>query len=172
MPPPSYTNNAMHLRPKEKYEIFDTYVENEIAMFMTMEPGDGLVGSPNYDEHSKKEFLKSCETPIIIDEKDDEYTKSLKQQMIQTKIELRQRMADDEDFCQIMADTRNEMMRLGQVKQQIEGEMHDMLKSASTREDIETSIAAANKLLEEKGIAPIKVSPIFIRRLMHRKGIK
>lgn len=168
VPPPSYTNNAMLLRPKSHYEIFETRAENEIAMLMTIEPGAGLVGSPNYGEAFKKEFLKSCETPIIVKEDDSEHDKQLKRDMIQTKIELRQRMADGEDICQIMTDARLEAMRLGQIKQEIESQAHDLFKEAKTEEDLDDSIAAANKMLESKGIAPIKMSPMLRRNLIRK----
>ena len=172
VPPPSYTNNAMLLRPKSHFEIFDTRAENEIAMLLTIEPGTGLVGSPNYDEAFKKEFLKSCETPIVVKDDDSEHDKKLKRDMIQTKIELRQRMSDGEDICKIMADARLEAMRLGQIKQEIVGQAHELFKEAKTEEELDDSIAAANEMLESKGIAPIKMGPILRRNLIRKMQIR
>lgn len=168
VPPPSYTNNAMRLRAKPEFEIFGTRAENEIAMLLTIEPGQGLVGSPNYGEHFRKEFMKSCETPIIINPEDSDYVKQLKKDMIATKIDLRQRMADGEDICKIMSDSHEEAMRLGLIKQEIEGQTRELLNSARTPEELEDSINAANLLLEQKGIAPIKISPIMKRNLLRK----
>jgi hypothetical protein len=168
VPPPSYTNNAMRLRAKAEFEIFGTRAENEIAMLLTIEPGQGLVGSPNYGEQFRNEFMKSCETPIIINPEDSDYVKQLKKDMIATKIDLRQRMADGEDICKIMSDSHEEAMRLGLVKQEIEGHMRELLNSAKTPEELEDSINAANLLLEQKGIAPIKISPIMKRNLLRK----
>ena len=171
LPAPSFTNTAMHARPPSEYEIFGTRAENEIAMFMTMVPGEGLVGSPDYGESFRDEFLKSCETPIIIDEDDTEYEKQLKREMEELKIDLRQRMRNGEDICEIMAETREEMMRLGVVRQQIESEMRDMLEGAETLEDFDDCVEAANKLLESQGIAPLRMNPIIRRNMMRKLGI-
>lgn len=171
LPAPSFTNTAMHARPPSEYEIFGTRAENEIAMFMTIVPGEGLVGSPDYDESFKDEFLKSCETPIIIYEDDTEYEKQLKREMEELKIDLRQRMRDGEDICEIMAETREEMMRLGVVRQQIESEMRDMLEGAETLEDFDDCVEAANQLLESQGIAPLRMNPIIRRNMMRKLGI-
>ena len=169
--PPSYTNNAMRLRPKSEFEIFDTRAENEIAMFMTMEPGTGLVGDPDYGDAFRNEFLKSCETPILISDDDNDYQRQLKKDMIALKLELRDRMRNGEDICAIMRETREEMMRLGTLKQQIEDELHEMLRNAKSKEDVEVSVEAANKLLEDNGVSPIKLSPITKQVLMRRYGI-
>lgn len=166
-PPPSYTNTAFVTRAKAKYEIFDSYVENEIANLMTLEPGMGLVGEPNYSERTVQEFLKSCETPIVITEDDDEYQAQLKRDMIQMKIELRDRMAQGEDLVKILTDAREEAMRLGSIKQQLEQEMREMIKNARTLDEAQDVVDVCNKLLEEKGIAPMAKSPLterYIRR--------
>ena len=167
-PPPSYTNTAMASRPPPKYAIFPTHAENEIACLMTLKPGQSLVGTPRYTERFKNEFLKSCETPIIVEEGDDEYTAQLKRDMVQMKIELRQRMADGEDLGQIMLDARKELQRMSQVKREIEQEVRKMIKEgAQTEDDIDTYVEAANKMLEQKGIAPMKMNPLSRRALIH-----
>ena len=141
-------------------------------MFMTMVPGEGLVGSPDYDESFREEFLKSCETPIIIDEDDTEYEKQLKREMEELKIDLRQRMRNGEDICEIMTETREEMMRLGVVRQQIEGEMRNMLSDAESVEDFDDCIEAADRILEAQGIAPLRINPIVRRNMMRQLGIE
>ena len=39
-------------------------------------------------------------------------------------------------------------------------------------QDIDDFVTAANKMLEQKGIAPISLSPITRRRLMHQRGLQ
>ena len=171
-PPAKWTNRVNRLRAKPSFAIFPTHAENQIACIMTLEPGQGLVGSPQYGKRFAEEFMKSCETPIIIEEKDTEEQKALKKAMIQTKIELRQRMADGEDICKIMEDAHNEAMRLGTLRQDVERQMRDLIKeTAKTSEDIDDCISSANKLLEKEGIAPITINPITRRSMMRRLGI-
>lgn len=168
-PPPAYTNMSMATRPLPKYAIFGTHVENEIACLMTLQPGQSLIGSPHYNKKLNAEFIKSCETPIIVEEGDDEYTANLKREMNQMKIELRQRMADGEDLVDILTDTRKEMQRLAQVKRDVEADVKAMIKEgAQSEEDIDTYIDAANKLLESKGIAPMKKMNPLVRRAFMR----
>lgn len=172
MPPPSYTNTSFVTRAKSKFEIFDSHVENEIANLMTLEPGMGLVGEPNYDERTVKEFLKSCETPIVITEEDDEYRAQLKRDMIQMKIELRERMEQGEDLVKILTEAREEAMRMGSIKQQLEQEMRSLIKESRTLDEAQSVVEACNKLLEEKGIAPFSNSPLTERYIRRNFGIK
>ena len=165
VPPPSHTNMSLVSGPKAKYDIFEYRSETEIAMMLTLEPGTMLVGPLSYGESFKRDFLKSCETPIIINDDDSEFDKQLKRDMIQVKIELRQRMADGEDICKIMADARQEAMRLGQIKDEIMSDAKTLSLEAGSEEELEDIVAAANKMLEEKGIAPIKMNPLMLRNL-------
>lgn len=169
-PPPSHTNTVFLTRPKAQYEIFDSHVENEIANLMTIEPGMGLVGEPNYSERTVQEFLKSCETPIIITEEDDEYQAQLKKDMIQMKIDLRDRMAAGEDLVRILTEAREEALRLGNIKQELVYEMREMIKEAQTAEEAQSIVDACNTLLERKGIAPIANSPLTERYLLRNFG--
>ena len=166
-PAPSYTNNTMATRPRAAYAIFPTWPENEIANLMTAEPGRGLVGTPVYGPKFEEEFLKSCETPIIVTDEDSEYQRQLKKDMVQMKIELRQRMSEGESLGRILLDARKELQRLAQIKRDVEAEVKTMMKeSAHSEEDVDTFIEAANTMLQGKGISPIKINPITRRALM------
>jgi len=167
-PKPSHTNNYFITRPKLPYEIFPTRAENEIAMLLTIEPGETLVGEEQYERWFKDEFLKSCEVPIVIRPEDSEYEKQLKKDMIQTKIDLRQRIADGEDICKIMSETRNEAMRLGILRQEIVTEARRLVQESQSEDDIDDCVKAVNKVLESKGMAPFEVSPIVRRGIMRR----
>ena len=164
--PPSWTNTTALTQPKSAYAIFSTPIENRIALLMTLHPGKTLVGSPFYmkDEDVTKQFLKSCETPIIVSEDDTPYQQQLKKDMIQMKIELRQRMADGEDLATILKDAWKENQRLAQVKSAIENDLRAAIRdNAKSDSDVDTFVAAANELLEKKGIAPLKLNPLTKR---------
>ena len=153
---------------KSRYEIFKYRSENAIAGLLTHEPGKGMIGTPVFGEKFEADFLKSCEEPILPEEGDDEYNLELKRQMKETKIELRQRMANGENLSQILLDTHKELQRLGQVKQSIEREMREMIReNAQTEEDVDAYFEAANKLLEQKGVAPMVPNPLIRRALLN-----
>jgi len=167
-PPPRYTNNAAFHRPPPAYAIFRHRSENELAMLMTMEPGSVLVGSPVYDDKMRQDFLKSCEEPILAEEGDTEEQRQLKKDMNELKIEIRERMRNGEDFCEILRETREEMVRLNQIKKEIQGDLAAMLKEVDNADDAAVCIEAANKLLESKGIAPLPDNPLVRKRLEMR----
>ena len=149
-----------------KYEIFDHHCENEIACFLTMTPGEGLVGDPRYNGSFKAEFLKSLETPIVIGPDDDEYTRELKKAVRDTKIDLKAALDRGEDIEQIMLNTRREMQELHNFKRLLQNELSEYRqKEGVTDDDVEDFITAANKLLADKGIAPLKVGPVTRKRM-------
>ena len=154
-------------RPRPAYAIFKHESENKIAALITMEPGRPVFGTQIYNEKFVDDFMKSCESPIVIEDSDDEYARRLKQDMIETKIELRERMREGENICDIMSDTRKELQRLGMVKKNIERMMVDELKtSAKDAYDVDDLVDAANALLEAQGIAPLKLNPVLKRSIM------
>ena len=153
-----------------KTHIFNHPCDNQIANLLRLDPGVGTFGNRDY-KGFKDAFLKSCEEPIIVSEDDDEWTKQLKRDVIETKIELRARMADGEDVEAIMRDTRNEYKKLANIKKDIESEVHNtLLNEDVTEEDMEILVEAANRLLEEKGIAPLKINPFVQRRILELKN--
>ena len=154
-------------RPRPAYAIFKHESENKIAALITMEPGRQVFGTQIYNEKFVDDFMKSCESPIVIEDSDDEYTKRLKQDMIETKIELRQRMREGENICDIMSDTRKELQRLGMVKRNVERMMAEEIKtSAKDTYDVDDLVDAANALLEAQGISPLKLNPVLKRSIM------
>lgn len=152
-----------------KTHIFSHPSDNQIANLLRLEPGVGTFGDRDY-KGFKDAFLKSCEEPIIISEGDDEWTKQLKRDVIDTKIELRARMADGEDVEEIMRETRNEYKKLANIKSFIESEVRNsLLNDDVTSDDMEDLVAAANKFLEDKGIPPLKINPFVQRRILELK---
>ena len=154
-------------RPRPKYAIFEHESENKIAALLTVEPGTKLFGTQIYDEKFIDDFLRSCEEPIIVAESDDDFTKQLKQDLIETKVDLRNRMNDGEDLREIMAETRKELQRLGIVKHQVEQMMREeAMRNVNSEIDIDDYFNAANIMLEANGISPIKMTPILKHSLM------
>jgi hypothetical protein len=93
--------------------------------------------------------------------------------MVETKIELKARMDAGEDLGQILLDTRREYQDLARYKFMLQNEINEIKKNPdATIQDVEDFVTAANQLLEQKGIAPIKLSPISKRMLLRKKGMK
>ena len=52
-------------------------------------PRKKFAAQANVESRVKQQFLKSCETPIIIEKDDSDYVRQLKKDMIDLKIECR-----------------------------------------------------------------------------------
>ena len=170
MPPAGITNNTSQTEERPFYQIFDHSSENDIAGFLTMEPGETLVGTPSYERWFVKDFLKSLETPIVVTDDDTPEQAALKREMIKVKIDLKARHDAGEDIAAIMTATHEEYQRLAEYKDTI----WDLLREArrdsnSTDQDIEDFISAANVQLEAKGIAPIELGPVTRHMLRLRR---
>lgn len=171
MPPPGYTNNAVLTRPKPSYAIFHHSCENLIAAYLTLTPGEGMIGSPVLGERFRQQFLKSLEEPIIVSKDDPPEVAQLKRDMIATKIDLKARMDEGEDICKIISDTHKEVQNLSRYKTMLQKEISDAAKNPDmTMDDVDDLIKAANIMLDEKGIAPITLGPISRRLIQRRKG--
>ena len=171
MPPPGYKNNAVLTRPKPSYAIFNHSCENLIAAYLTLTPGEGMIGSPVLGERFRQQFLKSLEEPITVSADDSPENAQLKRDMIATKIDLKARMDEGEDICKILSDTHKEVQDLARYKTMLQKEIHDAAKNPDmTMEDVDDLVEAANKMLDAKGIAPIKLGPITRRLIQRRKG--
>lgn len=158
------------VQKRSKWHIFEYKSENMIASLLRAKPGQGFIGTIRLNGYTE-DFLKSCQAPIIISPDDDEYTKALKREVRETKIAIKERIDAGERLEDIIENTRDEYRKLAQFKKSLMKEVRELLKTdARTSEDIDTFEASANKMLAEKGIAPIKFSAITRERLLNAKG--
>lgn len=172
-PPPGYTNTTSLTEAPPRYAIFKHRSENEIAALLTMTPGETLVGTPTYTKRFTDDFMKSLETSIVVSEEDSPEDAELKRAMVETKIDLKARLDAGEDLGQILLDTRREYQELARYKMMLQHEIAELRKNPdATIQDVEDFVTAANQLLEQKGIAPLKLSPISKRMLLRKKGNK
>ncbi len=163
---PVVTNAAKVVQIKSKHSIFEFHCENQIAGLLMHEPGATLVGTQTYNGRFTKQFLESLETPIVINDDDSEEHKELKRNVIQAKKDLKAAYDRGEDIEKIMLDTRKELQDLARYKRELRGMVFEYNKTEGVSEqDIDDYVQAANKMLEEKGIAPLDPGPLARRKL-------
>ena len=159
--------NSVASRAKGAYHIFDHACDNEIACYLSMKPGDALVGPARYTGKFKDKFLESLKTPIIVTEDDTPEQAQLKRDVIAAKLELKDALDRGEDIEQIMLDTRQELQDMARYKMELRKQFNELRRAeGTTNEDIDTLLEACNKMLESKGIAPMKFGPITRRKLI------
>ena len=157
---------------KAEYKIFESHADNEIAAFLSIEPGDLIDGDVAFGPRFEKSFLKSLVKPIIVRETDSEHDKQLKRAVVQAKADLKAAYDRGEDICKIMEDSYQELRELGHYKEQLEKTALSSLKNADLKAaDVEDVLTAVNKMLEERGIAPIEPNSVS-RLAMKMQGLK
>ena len=159
--------NSVASRAKGAYHIFDHASDNEIACYLSMKPGDTLVGPARYTGRFKERFLESIKTPIIVTEEDTPEQAQLKRDVIAARLQLKDALDRGEDIEQIMLDTRKELQDLARYKSELRKQFNELRRAeGTTEEDVDTLLEACNKMLESKGIAPMKFGPITRRKIM------
>ena len=154
--PPARTNGQHRVLSIEQ-RIFKYRSDMEIAGLLMAQPGDMAIGDPEYGKFFKQDFLKSLVDPAFPREGDTEEERALKKAVTEVKAELKERYDAGEDLAKIMYDARNELRELGAYKRELEEEVRKRAKDGSlSAEDIEDLVAAANVMLESRGISPIK----------------
>ncbi len=155
---------------KSPYSIFEHRSDNEIASILMMKPGDTVVGTKRYDKWFTKQFLKSLETPIIVSEDDEPWKADLKRSVIQAKLELKEAYDKGEDIDAIMTESRQQLQDLSRYKQTIKQIYAQNKKECETQKDVEDLQEAVNKMLEQKGCAPMNFTPLTRQSLMKDKS--
>lgn len=161
--------NAVKINTPSNIPRFKHQVEHEIATLLTIEPGGALFGSVRYDKRFEQDFVNSLMEPVKIEEDDSEEDKQLKKDVEATKRELAQRIKAGEDLATILTETREEIRRLAAIKQDIMTIAREELSKAELSDsDVKDYYDAVNKLLEQKGIAPINANSLMKRRAIRQ----
>ncbi len=159
--------NPIKIATHSNHPQFKYSCENEIATLITLEPGDMLAGEPDYGERFKRDFLQALMEPIKINEDDSERDKEIKRLVEEEKHELAKRIKAGEDIGEIFAEARAEARRLAAIRRDIVNLANEMTADGEmTEQDMTDCYKAANKMLEEKGLAPMKYDGIMKRRMM------
>ena len=93
--------------------------------------------------------------------------------MIDVKKDFKKRMALGEDVGKLMSETREDLQRLGMYRMELENQVRNILNEkladdSFTDKDIQDCYGAANKMLEDKGIAKLRMPSTFFMRAMRR----
>lgn len=164
--------NSIASRPKGKYAIFSRSCNNEIACYLTLKPGAIILGNLQHDGRFKKDFLESLKEPIIISDEDSQENAQLKRDVIEARLFLKDALDRGEDIEKIMQETRAELQDLMRVRIKHENLFREQLKNCETEQDVDDLFKACNKMLEEKGIAPLTYGPITKKNLLRQKANK
>ena len=171
---PTRPRKTTNLRMEgDKPSIFRHRGEKEIERLLTLEPGQPMFGTRRYDENFEKDYLESLKEPIIITKDDSEGDRTLKQMMIDTKIEIADRMRNGETLKEILEGARSELQRMAEYKRMLRQSMMKELNDGMSEQDVDDYVKAANLMLEQNGISPLKNTAILKRNIrLNMKGMR
>lgn len=169
VPNPDDLKNPIRISTRGNMHEFKHPVENEIAALIMAQPGEPLVGEPDYS-NMKQDFVNALIDKIEISEDDSEMDRELKQNVEELKKELAERVKNGEDIVEIFKEARRELRMSADYKQNLNEVVLEQLYDPDiSDEDLETTMQAANKMLEDKGIEPISETRFLkVRKRMLR----
>lgn len=145
---------------------FKHQVESEIATLITLQPGEMLIGDMPHGRAFEKDFVNAIMEPVEILEDDSEEHKKLKQDVEEIKRELAERLKQGENVGDILQEARDELRRMANYKNEVMAMVREQIaENAQTTDDVDAYYAAMNKMLEEKGIEPVKMSGLMRRKI-------
>lgn len=160
-----------HRAADKKPRRFAYDSEELIADLLEIEPGTPMFGELPYGKRFNEDFKKAVAQKVEINPEDDEYTVALKNQVQAVKDDFKQILLAGGDVGEEMRKARNELKELGAFRESLKRELFDLRKSGQhSSDDMKGYIEAANKMLEAKGLAPLKVPRVFLRNIELREG--
>ena len=179
-PDPNAKTNYLDVTENEYLrQHFKNDIDYHLANLISTEPGEDILGDlPSWYKSRSfvRAFEKSMNEPIIIRADDPADIQELKRALMDTKEELHQRIKAGENVGDIIEECFKEMKQLGAYREDIEAQFKDLTHDhALSKEDMEDFLTAANKMLAERGIAPMKmpkVSAARFRYLARRQQLK
>lgn len=169
---PIQTNKISASQIPFEERVFEEGVDQQIAGMLLVEPGTGFLGDCNglYDGFDK-DFLESLKVPIIVRQDDPEEVKAIKRAVIEVKADLKARMDAGENLQKIMEDNWREMKELGLYRQELDEQLDQICAEddSITEQDLDDYVAAANKMLTERGCAEMR-TPLFLKEKVRMRA--
>ena len=160
---PGYAERHQQFLDMVAKRPWKTPADMELARLLFWKPGMPSAAIP-FDKGFKDRLLKSIETPIIISKEDPPELQEKKREMIELKVELMDRLRAGEDIVETLNEEYKRMRKLTGMRQNLVRELAEIERNATSAEEVEDYVAAANKMLENAGAATIKKPLSFIRR--------
>lgn len=162
---------ARHEAHKERQAAipWKTDADRQLAILLFSKDGNmGLL--PPFNWRFKDQFLKSIETPIIVSKDDPPELQEQKRQMIEAKIYLKERMDAGEDIVDILNDEYKNAQKIRSLRQNLQEELRKLEKTATSVQEVQDYIDAANKMLDEHGAKHVGLPLVLTRLRLQREA--
>jgi hypothetical protein len=165
------TNRVDEARIRPERKIFQNKAEQEIAVLLNTPLGTTMIGKRVYGEDFEKSFLESISNPIIVMHDDDEQTAALKSAVNEAKLALKERYDNGESVAEIMNDTYRELRDLASYREDLRRETQKLIAgSMGDTEETKMIYEAANRMLAERGLKPLREPVLLKNKLKLEQG--
>lgn len=159
---PGYAERHDRFLKAKEANPWKTPADQSLSMLLFPKGGNMGLLIP-FDARFKDKFLKSLETPIIISKDDPEELKEQKRQLIEAKIYLKEKLDEGEDIVAILNEEYRLNKKMHDLRENLRRELRELEKSATSVEEIQEYIDAANIMLEREGAGKIGL-PLALTR--------
>lgn len=165
--PKVHTNCVNTSSQSIERKTFSNRADRDIAVLVNTPPGAFRIGGPQqFGRRFEQDFLESLKTPIVVSSEDDERTAALKRAVNAAKIELKQRYDAGEDIVAVMNEESKKLNELGLYREELRREASKAARGAKGDAEAESLVyEAANKMLAERGLAPLR-TPVMLKHRM------
>lgn len=156
---------------RTKFPYFNRRSEREIASVLNVEPGTWMMGRARFGDKFDKDLAAALNEKIEFLDDDADDVRAMKQAVVDTKKELAERIKNGERASDIMNDTIDELYALGQYRRELQEQVGAVRRNAEySDQDVEDVVNAANKMLEAKGLPPLRMPNMLIRHASLQKA--
>ena len=153
-------------------KIFTHSADVELGNLLMVEPGDDLLGdTEGMYRGFEKELDEALAEPIRHDKDDTDFQRELKDGVNELREELKRRRAAGEDIEKVMEDTRDQLKELSLYRQELEDQVKQLSTDEMSQQDYEDLVAAANQMLEDRGIKPLEL-PATLKHTIRLRQIQ
>lgn len=165
VPNPEDWKNAVRMQERRNIPVFKHPSESEIATLLSVNSGEQLVGGIAYDANFEQDFLAALKEPVEYSEDDTEQDRVVKAAVEEAKKELAERVRKGEKIGDILRREREEIQRLAAYRQSLQGMVMNAVEDSTLSDaDVNDYFKAANKMLSDSGLEPIRVGGIMKKR--------
>lgn len=148
-----------------------TYADNALAVLLFNNGNLGFM--PPFNERFKESFLKSIETPIIISKDDPPELQEQKRDLIETKIWIKDQLDAGVDIVKLLNDEYDRQKKINGLRENLRRELYQIQKTATSVQEVEDYVAAANQMLQEQGDTKgIKFSTVMTKYRLKREALR
>ena len=154
-----------------KPPLFRYKSENLLGGLLSHPVGMPVPAAPNKAAKFDEDFMQSLLDHIEIKETDSPEDRQLKQDVIDAKKEIVQRIKGGETFTSIIEDTQREYNRLANMRDEMRKIYNELKANGASEQELKDHVEAANRLLEKNGVMKLPFGASLKERLLKNNQI-